>query len=148
MALTVARFAALLLAAVALGPSLAHLLALPNKIHLPAEEYLVVQQIYRGWALLGILLLAVLVATFVLTVMARDRPKAFAASLIAFLCFVAMLIVFFAFTYPANVQTQNWTVLPAHWESLRARWEYSHAANAVLNLIAVIALIWSVLVEQ
>ena len=37
---------------------MAHLLELPHKIHLPAAEYLTVQQIYAGWALLGIVPLA------------------------------------------------------------------------------------------
>jgi hypothetical protein len=41
MGLRVVRFLSLLLTAVALGAGLAHLLALPNKIHLPREDYLV-----------------------------------------------------------------------------------------------------------
>ena len=47
------RFIALLCTALALAPALAHLLELPNKINLSREDYLTVQQIYRGWALLG-----------------------------------------------------------------------------------------------
>jgi hypothetical protein len=54
MGLRAVRFLSLLFTAVALGAALAHLLALPNKIHLPREDYLVVQQIYQSWALLGI----------------------------------------------------------------------------------------------
>lgn len=49
-----ARFLSLVFVALALGPSLAHLMELPNKIDLPRDQYLVVQQIYRGWQLLGI----------------------------------------------------------------------------------------------
>jgi hypothetical protein len=41
-------------------------------------------------------------------------------------------------------QTSNWTMLPETWETLRMQWEYSHAASAVLNLIAFIALAFSV----
>ena len=33
----------------------------------------------------------------------------------------------------ANAATQNWTVVPAGWEDLRTRWEYSHAVNAALT---------------
>jgi len=29
----------------------------------------------------------------------------------------------FLFTYPANQQTQDWTVLPENWESQRRHWE-------------------------
>jgi hypothetical protein len=52
--------------------------------------------------------------------------------------------VFWTFTFPANQQTDNWTVLPENWTTLRMHWEYSHAAGAVLNLIAFIALAFSV----
>lgn len=53
MSLTVLRFLAVLFTAVAMAAGFAHLLELPNKISLNREEYLTVQQIYRGWALLG-----------------------------------------------------------------------------------------------
>jgi hypothetical protein len=43
-------FLSLLFAALALAPAMAHLLELPNKINLSREDYLKVQQIYRGWA--------------------------------------------------------------------------------------------------
>jgi hypothetical protein len=54
MGLTTARFFSLLFVALALAPALAHLLELPNKIGLSHDAYLTVQQIYRGWALLGL----------------------------------------------------------------------------------------------
>lgn len=62
-------------------------------------------------------------------------------ALIAFLCIAGTQIVFWTFTFPANQATDNWTVLPEHWEKLRRQWEYSHAAGAGLDLIALIALI-------
>ena len=46
-------FFSLLFAALALCPAMAHLLELPNKMNLSREDYLTVQQIYRGWALQG-----------------------------------------------------------------------------------------------
>ena len=49
-------------------------------------------------------------------------------------------MVFWSFTFPANQATANWTVLPEGWQALRARWEYSHAAGAVLNFAAVLFL--------
>src|SRR6266550_2992731 len=44
-----------------------------------------------------------------------------------------ILIVFLVFTFPANRQTANWTVLPENWQELRRRWEYSHAVGAGLR---------------
>jgi hypothetical protein len=51
MGLRIASFLSLVLVALALAPAMAHLLELPNKITLSREDYLTVQQIYRGWAL-------------------------------------------------------------------------------------------------
>lgn len=53
--------------------------------------------------------------------------------------------VFWTFTYPANVATRNWTVVPANWQALRVQWEYSHAVGAVLTLAALAALFSSLL---
>lgn len=143
MALTAARFFSLLFAALALAPALAHLLELPNKINLSHDDYLTVQQIYKGWALLGFVVVGALLSTLLLTIMVRKQPKTFALTVVAFLCFLETQVVFWAFTFPANQQTSNWTVLPENWMTLRTQWEYSHATSAVLNLMAVIALISS-----
>jgi len=148
MWLKIVRFLSLFLVALGLAPGMAHALELPNKINLSAEEYLTVQQIYRGWALLGIVEVAALLATLALTLMTRKQKGVFAWSLLAFLCVTANLIIFFSFTFPVNQQTNNWTVLPDNWQALRNQWEYSHAVNAGLYLIALIALILSLLVRQ
>jgi hypothetical protein len=88
------------------------------------------------------------VSSLSLTVMVRKRPKEFALTLFAFLCIMGTQIVFWTFTFPANQLTSNWTVLPDNWMALRSQWEYSHAASAVLNFFALVALIFSVLVQK
>ena len=60
--ITAARFLSLLFVALALAPAMAHLLELPNKIGLSRDEYLVVPQIYRVWALLGFVVVPALAA--------------------------------------------------------------------------------------
>lgn len=148
MRLNAARFFSLLFAALALAPALAHLLELPNKIGLSRDEYLTVQQIYRGWALLGSVVFGALLSTLVLTIMVRGRRKAFGLALTGLLCIAGTQVVFWTFTFPANQATGNWTTLPENWMALRAQWEYSHATSAVLNLIALVALILSVLARD
>ncbi len=131
--------------ALALGPALAHLFALPNKIGLDEARYFTVQQIYAGWALLGIVVIGALLSTLALAVaLRRDRGPALWA-LVAFLCLAGTQLIFWSFTFPANQATVNWTEIPASWQALRVQWEYSHAASAVLNLAAMIALALSVL---
>lgn len=147
MWLNTVRFISLLFTALALAPTLAHLPELQNKINLSREDYLTVQQIYRGWALLGIVVIGALISTLVLTVMVRKERKVFILTLIALLCIVGTQLVFWTFTYPANQQTNNWTVLPASWLELRKQWEYSHATSAGLNLVALITLILSVILS-
>ena len=148
MALNILRFTSLLLTALALAPALAHVLELPHKIHLSGDDYLTVQQIYRGWAWLGIVIIGALLATLILTIMVRKERTACILTLLAFLCLAGGQVVFWTFTYPANQATNNWTVLPANWLTLRTQWEYSHATGAGLNFIALITLILSVLVRE
>jgi hypothetical protein len=52
MGLRVVQFLAVLLTALALVPSGAHLFELPNKIDLARDAYLTVQGIYAGWGAL------------------------------------------------------------------------------------------------
>lgn len=148
MGLTAARFSSLLFVALALAPALAHLLELPNKIGLSRDDYLTVQQIYSGWALLGFVVVGALLSTLVLAVIVRNQPKLFIPAVVAFVCIAGTQILFWTFTFPANQETTNWTVLPDNWMALRTQWEYSHAASAVLNLVALISLIWSVVARD
>ena len=146
--ITAARFLSLLFCALALAPALAHLLELPNKIGMSREEYLVAQQIYRGWWMLGIFVFGALLATLWLTIVVRKRRGEFVPALIAFLGIAGTQVVFWSFTFPMNQRTVNWTVLPEGWAAMRMQWEYSHAASAVLNLVALIAVIVCVLARR
>jgi hypothetical protein len=141
-------FAAIFFCGLALIPAAAHVMELPNKIHLPREEYLVAQKLYRGWQFVAPVVILALASTVLLFNQARAAgPGAGVAAGIAFLCVAATQVVFWAFTFPVNRTTKNWTEVPSHWEALRRKWEYSHAASAVLNLIAfgaaVLAVLWS-----
>jgi len=143
--LKIVQFVALLLNALALVPAGAHLFALANKIGLSAEQYFIVQNIYRGWALFGIVLFSALIADLVLAMSLRGRGTPFVFALVAFVCTALTLVIFFTWTFPANQATQNWTAVPANWEQLRRQWEYSHAANALVTLVAYGSVVLSVL---
>src|SRR5512147_187421 len=108
MILDTVRFLSLLFAALALIPAGAHLLELPYKIALSATDYLVVQQIYRGWALAGIVVVGALLSTLILVLMLYSQRKPFLLTLVAFLCIVGTQVIFWTFTYPVNQQTINW----------------------------------------
>jgi len=136
MMLRIVSFLALVFTALALVPYGAHLFSLPNKIGMTQEQYFIAQRAYDNWALLGLILFPAMLINIALAVMLHAERSAFWFALAGCLSMAATLAVFFAFTYPANVATQNWTVAPADWAALRTQWEYSHGLNAVLTLIS------------
>jgi hypothetical protein len=148
MVTKIAQFVAVICVAISMAAGWAHLLEMPNKMALSREDYLIVQQIYRGWALLGIVVIGALLSTGMLTWLLRGEGAPFYLSLLATLCVALSLVVFFSFTFPANKATGNWTVLPEYWEALRRQWEYSHATGAVLYFAALASLVLSIILRR
>lgn len=143
------QFIALVLGALALAPGIAHVASFLNKIHLNENTYFIVQSVYRGWDLFGIVLVGALITNIALALVIRHRhPQAFQLVLANLLCLVAGLAIFFAFTFPANVATDNWTAVPPDWAQWRWQWEISHAVNAAVSFIGYCALILSALATQ
>jgi hypothetical protein len=135
---------AVMLTAAALVPGGAHLLALANKIGLPQDQYFIVQGIYRGWALLGMVLIGALAANVILAVLQREDRIAFLLAAAAALSIALTLVIFFTWTFPANQATDNWTFVPPNWRQLRLQWEYSHAVNAVITFVGLFCVTLSV----
>ncbi len=136
MTLRTVNFLALVFTALALVPYASHLFSLPNKIAMTQEQYFIAQLVYRNWALMGLILIPAMLLNVAFAVLLRGQQPTFAIAIAACLCMAATLPIFFAWTYPANVATQNWTVAPANWAELRTQWEYSHAANAGLMFLS------------
>lgn len=131
------------------GPALAHLFELPNKMALDRADYLVVQQIYAGWSLFGIVVVIAFLATLALLQLRRGQLHAQVWVWGSLLCQVAAQVVFWTLTWPANQATENWTRLPeTGWEALRQRWEWAHGGGAVLTLGAVTFLVLSLLARN
>jgi hypothetical protein len=134
-------FVALLSTALAMGGALAHALELPNKIGLSRDDYFTVQRIYDGWNQLAYLLAIELLAIGGVIILYWDQTPVRWWAVTALGLLVAAQIVFWVFTYPANVATENWRTIPDGWEAVRARWEYSHLAGAALQVATLSALI-------
>jgi energy-coupling factor transporter transmembrane protein EcfT len=149
MGLKVLRFVVVVLFALALVPVGAHLLARPNKIDLPQEQYFTTQAVYLGWALpTGVVLISAIVASLLLTIAVRGRGAAFWLSLAGFVLIAATLAVFFIWTEPTNNATNNWANVPENWRELRTQWEYRDTANAILTFIALCAVTASALIDR
>jgi hypothetical protein len=139
----VIEFAAVITTALALVPGMAHVLELPNKIHMRREDYLTAQRLYRGWQFVGIAVVAALISTILLLSVSTADQQPFA--LVAVVAVVATQVLFWVFTFPVNRRTRNWTHAPGDWEALRKRWEYSHASAAAFNLVALVCVTCAIL---
>ncbi len=142
---SVAFFVALLASALMLGPALAHAFELPAKIGLSREEYFVVQQIYRGWAGFSLVLVVQVIALLTAAFLARRERRVLVPTLLALFFVLGAQVLFWAYTYPANEATANWTVQTDDWMRLRRMWEYSHLAGAGLQVLALTCLIAAVM---
>ena len=147
MALRLIQFLAIILTALALVPSGAHLAALPNnyKMAMAQAAYFIAQQIYAGWALFGIVLFGALAANLAHAIVLCRLGRSFGYALASFLLIAANLAIFFVRTFPTNQATNNWTVVPNNWNKLRIQWEYSHAANAMVTFAALVCVVIAVL---
>jgi hypothetical protein len=132
----VSCFLAVVMTALSLLPGGAHVMSLPAKIAMPEDPYFVVQQIYRGWALAGAVIILAILANFAAAILAQGTPRRLFVA--AGMLIALTLAIFFTWTYPANQATGNWTSVPENWEQLRTQWEYSHAVNAVITFVALL----------
>jgi len=130
------RFLAIVITGLSLIAPAAHAFELLNKIGLPKTDYFIVQQIYNGWWIAGLLLPLAFLANLGNAISLRGDKTAMMLSIAAAALIALNLIIFGLFTQPANAATQNWTVQPDNWEALRTQWEYSHAVNAAVNFLA------------
>jgi uncharacterized membrane protein len=144
------RFVTLLFVALTLSMSFCHLLEMPVKMTLGWEDYATVQGIYTNFGGVGAFLEtgAVLLAITLCCLVRRRRPG-FVWTLAGALCLALGLVIWFAWVAPVNVV---WAAArganpPEDWTRLRSQWEYTHAARAILHLIALAVLQLSVILE-
>jgi hypothetical protein len=129
------RFLAIVITGCALIAPSAHLFELSRKMRMSEDHYYIVQNIYLDWWIVGLLLPAALVADIVLALTVTDRVSWWLA--VSAVALVGINLATFAiWTRPVNLATDNWMKRLASWEAMRRRWEYSHAVNAGITLVA------------
>jgi hypothetical protein len=139
------RLLAVISVALCLIPAGTHFFELVNKMSLSTAEYMTTQKIYAGWSFFGVVIIAAIAFTLTHTLMVRAERTAFLLSLTALLLLGATQVIFWTFTYPMNVATNNWTITPQDFEAVRRQWEYSHAVNAMLTFVAFVTITLSAL---
>ena len=140
-----AFFLAVMVTALALGGGLAHAYELMNKMKMSRDEYLVTQQAYRGWNLFAVVVALQVALIGWIAIRYLGRPEILLPALAALACIAASQAIFWMFTFPVNQATERWTRVPDDWEALRRRWEYSHLAGALFQLLALAALVIALL---
>ena len=134
------RLLAVISVVLCLIPAGAHFFELANKMSLSTAEYMTTQKIYSGWSFFGVAIIAAIAFTLTHSLMVRTERTAFLLSLTSLLCLGATQVIFWTFTYPVNVATNNWTITPPDFEAVGRQWEYSHALNAVLTFVALVTI--------
>lgn len=127
------RYLTMLFAIIPLSALLCNLFELPAKMNLSKENYQAIQGVSSGLYWLIVFEIAALIMIAILIMIEKKKKRTFKRLLVALICFVISLALFFIFTLPANITTNSWTVFPTGWETLRLQWEYSNAIRAIIS---------------
>jgi hypothetical protein len=145
------RLVTIMLTALSMGTALCHLLEMPAKITYEGALWLtLLQTLYPpAFGTIGAFFeVGAVVTAVMLAFLVRRRP-AFVWTLLGALCLVVAHAAFWIWVAPVNATMSPLTpeTLSADWMRLRNQWEYTHAARAVLQIVALGALVFSILVE-
>lgn len=145
--------------------SVAHALELPGKMRLDENTYRAVQRIYYpGFTIGGASEPLAIIMTALLLWATPAGTITFWLVLIAFLAMLAIVAIYWLLIHPVNkswMEGQPVTTSGAYffgagkkregqqpgWTELRNRWEYSHAARAMISSIGLLALVISLVVQ-
>jgi hypothetical protein len=144
------RFLTIVLSALALTMTSAHVLELPQKMTYSAEMYAAVNTtLYRYFAIVGgSYQLGSIASAIVLTILVRRRSGIFRWALAGAGLLIAAFVSWLILVLPVNrevaaaIEAAPETV-PSLWLQLRDRWEYGHATGFVLHLAGFCALVIS-----
>ncbi len=152
MFLKVWRFIAVMLSALTLGLGFCHLMQLPARM--AWDQYLWVDStvgggLYAWFGSVGAMIdvAAVLVLVLLAYFVKEHGRPGYCPALLAALLFALALVLWWVVIYPVNVELATWVngPVPDDWTRWRGRWEWGHAAIAIIELCGFGALVWSVL---
>lgn len=152
MLLRMWRLVTIMLLSLSMATAFCHLLEMPAKLKIDGARWLtLLQTLYPlAFGTVGAAAeIGAVVAAVVLAFLVRRRRPAFGWMLLATLCLVAAHAAFWVWVAPVNATMAPLTpeALPPDWMRLRNQWEYTHAARAILQVVALGFLVFSVLIE-
>ena len=146
-------FVTIILTALSAGLSFAHLLELPPRVFYFDAKLWVATTTKGLYALFGtvgaVTEIGSILTAIVLAFFTRGRGAAFYLTLAGAILLALAFVSWLAFVAPVNAVLATWTTdsFPADWTRYRDQWEYTHAANAVIKLVALSSLVLSLIVE-
>jgi hypothetical protein len=149
--MNILRFITIMLTAFSLSAAFAHLLEMPAKLTYDGALWLyLLQTLYPTFGRIsGVCEIGAVVAALVLVVANRKQVLTFRWTLLAASCLVATHAIFWIWVAPVNAALVPLSpeMLPPDWEHLRDQWEFAHASRAILQIVALAALVISILAE-
>jgi Domain of unknown function (DUF1772) len=146
------RFLTLVLAALSMTMTSAHLLELPGKLALSPRLYAAVNAtLYDNFARIGaIYILGSILCALVLALLVRKRKHVRGWTYAGAAALVLGLVSWFILVAPVNRAVADAAasapdLVPELWVRLRHRWEYGHVVGFVFTLAGFCALVISVL---
>ena len=152
MKLKIARFLTIMFVSLSMAPAMCHLLEMPAKMGYDGSFWLRISQTLYGprFGTVGAFFeVGAVITSIILVIIVRHSKPAFAWSILAAICMIAVHASFWIWIAPVNEKIVAITPenLPNKWPALRQQWEYTHAARAYLHIVAMTALTISILVE-
>jgi hypothetical protein len=155
------RFITLMLTAFSLSLSMTHLLELPQRMRFDQQLWVrvtVVENVYKLFGTVGAVfeitaILTAIILTFLVRVgvasQNENRGLTFYWTLGGAILLVLAFVSWIVFIAPMNAEFAKWLTnpIPADWTRYREQWEYAHAVNAVIKIIAVASIAISVSIE-
>jgi hypothetical protein len=149
------RFVVLILAALSLGMSFAHVLEMPVRRSWDQSLWVATTvhgNLYRMFGPNGPgawIDLAAVLGAMVLAYQVRADRRVLVWTGVGAGALVAAHAAWWGLVFPANLELANWVAgpVPADWARWRDRWEFGHAAVCVLKFAGFVALLGSALPE-
>ena len=145
------RLVTVMFIGLSMAPALCHLMEMPAKMAYAGSLWLtLLQTLYQTFGTIGAFFeVGAVVTSVMLTFLVRQRQPAFGWTLLGALCMVTAHAIFWIWIAPVNATMVPLTpeTLPTNWMNLRDQWEYTHAVRALLQIVALGAIVYSILVE-
>ncbi len=153
MSIQTFRFTTIVLTAFSLSLSMAHLMEFPQRMKFDQQLWVKVTVFENLYALFGsvgaVFEIGAILTAFILAFLVRGRGQTFAWSLGGAVLLLVAFVSWIVFVADANAELAKWLTnpVPPDWTRTRNQWEYAHAANALIKIVAFSLLVISLLVE-